>query len=280
MTEPHGVVRLAIVIVSFNTNEALYSCLKSLHNLPPKVSHQIVVVDNASTDGSADTVRALWPAVKVLEMGRNAGFACATNAGVKACASDLVLLLNSDTHVPTGSVERLVEALETDPSVAAVGPRLVSADGRTELSFGRMMSPWNEAYQKLLGLGLTNRFFLFTQWLQRRSSSVHYPDWVSGACMLVRRSCGDTVGWFDERFFLYGEDVDFCAALRAAGHRILFAPTAEVVHTGGQSGATAPETTGALYQRSHLAFYAKHYPEWLSVLRWYLRLRGQLPPPK
>ena len=277
-TKPAVDVRVAIVIVSFNTHDALCACLRSLHDPPPESSHQIVVVDNGSIDKSIDTVRATWPAVRVVEMGRNAGFAAATNAGVDASGSDLVLLLNSDTRVASGSVDRLIAALETDPTAAAAGPRLVDPSGRPELSFGRMMSPWNEARQKLLGLGVAYRLRPFTRWLERRSASAHYPDWVSGACLLVRRSWGDTVGWLDERFFLYGEDVDFCAALRAAGRRILFAPTAEVVHAGGQSGSTDPATTRILYRRSHLAFYAKHHPQWVSVLRWYFRLRGQLPP--
>ena len=280
MTEPNRSVRLAIVIVNFNTDAALSTCLKSLHEPPPEVSHQIVVVDNGSTDGSVHTVRATWPSVRVVEMGRNAGFAAATNTGVYASESDLLLMLNSDTHVPKGSIDRLIEALDADPSSAAVGPRLVAPDGLTELSFGRMMSPWNEAYQKLLTLSLSKRIFPFTLWLDHRSSSAHHPDWVSGACLLVRRSCGDTVGWLDERFFLYGEDVDFCASLRAAGHRILFSPTADVVHARGQSGSAEPAKTQTLYRRSQLAFYAKHHPQWFRLLRCYLRLRGQLPAPE
>lgn len=270
--------RLAIVIVSFNTRRDLGACLRSLHAAPPDVSHEIVVVDNASSDGSVAAVTAAWPAVRVLEMGRNAGFAAATNAGVRASESELVLWLNSDTVVPPGSLDQLVRALERDPEVAVAGPRLVDAHGAVELSFGRMISPWNEARQKLLGIGLARRAWPLTRWIEGRTKQSHHPDWVSGACLLVRRSAGEAAGWLDERFFLYAEDVDFCAAIRARGGRILFTPAAEVVHARGRSGAVDPAATLAARRRSQIAFYVKHHPRWAGMLRLYLRARGQLPP--
>lgn len=270
--------RLAIVIVSFNTRDDLGACLRSLHAAPPDVSHEIVVVDNASSDGSVAAVRAAWPAVRVLEMGRNAGFAAATNAGVRASESELVLWLNSDTVVPPGSLDQLVRALDRDPQAAVAGPRLVDARGAVELSFGRMISPWNEARQKLLGLGLDRGAWPAARWIERRTTQSHHPDWVSGACLLVRRAAGDAAGWLDERFFLYAEDVDFCAAIRARGGRVLFTPAAEVVHARGRSGAVDPAATRAARRRSQIAFYAKHHPRWAGILRLYLRIRGQLPP--
>jgi GT2 family glycosyltransferase len=102
----------------------------------------------------------------------------------------------------------------------------------------------------------------------------HYPDWVSGACLLVRRADAEAVGGLDERFFMYTEDVDFCASIRARGRRVLFTPAAEVVHLRGRSAASAPAATQAAYRRSQLAFYKKHHPGWLPLLRLYLRLRG------
>lgn len=269
--------RLAIVIVSYNTRGDLCDCLRSLHDAPPTVNHRIVVVDNASTDGSTAAVRDAWPAVELIEMGRNAGFAAANNAGIRATSGDLVLLLNSDTLVPPGSLDRLIARLDDDTGAVAAGPRLVGADGALELSFGRMMSPWNEARQKFLVRALAGG----PGWLRRRIARLaegeHHPDWASGACLLVRRAAGDVAGWLDERYFLYAEDVDFCAALRAAGGRILYTPEAEVIHRRGRSGSADPAATRNAYQRSHLAFYAKHHPRWLPLLRLYLRLRGELP---
>lgn len=272
-------IRLAIVIVSFNTRRHLQACLQSLHAAPPHLAHTIVVVDNGSSDGSAAAVRAAWPDVQVIEMGRNAGFAAATNAGIRACDSDLVLLLNSDTLVPPDSIDRLAAALDRDAAAAAAGPRLVDRTGRVELSFGRMLSPWNEARQKLIALGISAAIPPIIRWFDRRVTAPHHPDWVSGACLLARRDAGAAAGWLDERFFLYGEDVDFCAALRGAGHRILFTPEAEIVHLRGQSRASDRVAADAAYRRSQIAFYVKHHPWWAGILRLYLRARGQLPPP-
>ena len=269
--------RLAIVIVSYNTRGDLCDCLQSLHDAPPAATHRIVVVDNASTDGSAAAVRDAWPTVDLIAMGRNAGFAAANNAGIRATASDLVLLLNSDTIVPPGSLDRLIARLDTDAAAVAAGPRLIGADGALELSFGRMMSPWNEARQKCRVRALAHGPGWLRQRIARLAAREHHPDWVSGACLLVRRSAGDAAGWLDERYFLYAEDVDLCATLRAAGGRILYTPESEVIHRRGRSGRTAPAATRDAYRRSHLAFYAKHHPRWLPLLRFYLRLRGELP---
>jgi hypothetical protein len=106
----------------------------------------------------------------------------------------------------------------------------------------------------------------------------HHPDWVSGACLLVRRADALAAGLLDERYFLYAEDVDFCAALRSLGRHILFTPDAEVVHLRGASGRTRRVETGQAYRRSQLAFYQKHHPRWAPLLRAYLRVRGALPP--
>jgi N-acetylglucosaminyl-diphospho-decaprenol L-rhamnosyltransferase len=115
------------------------------------------------------------------------------------------------------------------------------------------------------------------RWVRRATSSEHDVDWVSGACLLVRRSAAEAAGLLDERYFLYTEDVDFCAAIRAQGHRVLFTPAAEVIHLRGCSRATAPVASMWAYRKSHLAFYDKHHPGWVRALRLYLRLKGQLP---
>jgi GT2 family glycosyltransferase len=168
--------------------------------------------------------------------------------------------------VPPGAIDTLVATLDAHPDVAIVGPRLVDGDGRAELSFGRMISPLAELRQKLVAHA--------AEWMTRREREV---DWVSGACLLVRRSDAEAVGLMDERYFMYAEDVDFCAAVRARGRRVLFNPAAEVVHLRGQSRATAPAATGQAYRRSQLAFYEKHHPGWAPWLRRYLKLKGKLP---
>ena len=268
---------LAIVIVSHNTKMELLHCVESLRVHPPTASHEIVVVDNDSQDGSADAVRAAWADVRVIEAGGNLGFARANNIGIRATASDLILLLNSDTIVPEGAIDTLVSVVQANSNVAIVGPTLIDANGEVELSFGRMMGPINELVQKSLVFLYTRQVPVVSRAIRRRSRRTRSPDWVSGACLLVRRADAQAVGLLDERFFMYGEDVDFCAAIRRRGRTVLFMPTVEVVHLRGRSRVTTPAATAAAYRRSQLAFYLKHHPGWVPLLRVYLWLRRELP---
>jgi N-acetylglucosaminyl-diphospho-decaprenol L-rhamnosyltransferase len=274
---------LSIVIVSFNTREDLERCLASLATAPPAAAHEIVVVDNASHDGSPEAVRARWPgsdqgqtSVRVLVQPRNIGFAAANNIGIRATSGDLVLLLNSDTIVPAGALDALVGRLRAHPDAAVAGPRLVDGHGRVELSFGPMISPLAELRQKLTIALHQRQFGPVAGWVARATSHEHVVDWVSGAALLVHRKDAEAVGLLDERYFLYTEDVDFCAALRARGRRILFTPAATITHLRGRSRATAPSAMNAAYRRSQIAFYEKHHPRWAPLLRAYLRLKGQL----
>ncbi len=269
---------LAIVIVTFNTRRDVERCLTSLAANPPSVPHEVVVVDNASADGTVAALQDAWPRVRVIALERNVGFAAGNNVGIRETASDLVLLLNSDTMVRAGALDRLVAALEADGALAAVGPRLVDGQGRVELSFGRMMAPLTEAWQKTLVRLHAHRVWPVAAYVDRLTTRPAYPEWISGACLLVRRTDALAAGLLDERYFLYGEDVDFCAALRALGKRLRYCPEAEIVHLRGQSGRQRPEATERAYRASHLAFYAKHHPGWAPLLRLYLRLRGKLPP--
>jgi N-acetylglucosaminyl-diphospho-decaprenol L-rhamnosyltransferase len=256
------VLDVSIVIVSFNARRHLDRCLQSLHFAPPQRTHETIVVDNASTDGSAEAARR-WNGVQVIDAGSNLGFAAANNIGIRASAGQNLLLLNCDTIVPPGAVDKLLALLEADASVAVVGPRLVNAEGRPELSFGGMVSPWNEFRQKVLR----------PWWAGRLTRRRRLPDWVSGACLLVRRAEAEAVGLLDERYFMYFEDVDFCAAIRARGRRILFTPAVQVTHLRGRSRVSALRQTKRAYRRSQLAFYEKHHPDWAPLLRLYLRMR-------
>jgi hypothetical protein len=273
-----NMVDLAIVIVSYNAREDLQACLSRLRDDPPRATHQTVVVDNASTDGSPDAARAYGPTVRVIDAGENLGFARGTNMGIAATDSRLILLLNSDTLPAAGDLDRLISVLDARDDVAVTGPRLVDGEGRLEMSFGPMITPWAELWQKMLGRAHAAGVPGLTGFVERRARRARLVDWVSGACLLVRRIDAEAVNGLDERFFLYTEDVDFCASVRARGRHVLFTPDVEVVHRRGRSGRGAPIATGMAYRRSHLAFYQKHHPRWHPVLRLYLRMRGWLPP--
>ena len=276
MTSPLSMPRLSIIIVTYNSTADVEACLGSLVQHPPSTDHEIVVVDNGSTDGTVEAIRSRWHGVRVIDAVENLGFARANNIGIQQTFGSLILLLNPDTSVPAGALDTLVAAIEARPDVAVAGPRLVDADRRVELSFGRMLSPVAELRQKFLVQG-SRRPGLVASYVESITRKPQEVDWVSGACLLVRRADAEAVGLMDERFFMYAEDVDFCASLRARGRRVLFCPAAEVVHLRGRSRATAAAATERAYRRSQLAFYEKHHPSWVRWLRWYLKVRGRLP---
>ncbi len=267
--------RLAIVIVTYNSRGHVDGCLESLTRTPPRVDREVVVIDNASTDGTADAIRTRWPATRVIEAGANVGFARANNIGFRQTFGELVLLLNPDTVVLAGAIDALVAALDARPDAAVAGPRLVDAEGRAELSFGAMMSPMAELRQKVLVKGHHRRIPVVTATVERMTRRARDVDWVSGACLLVRRTDADAVALMDERYFMYTEDVDFCAAIRARGRTVIFTPDAQVTHLRGQSRATDRRAADEAYRQSQIAFYDKHHPAWALLLRAYLKIRGR-----
>ena len=268
-------IDLSIIIVSYNARADLERCLESLHSPAPSIAHEIIVVDNQSTDGSAAAARR-WPGVRVIEAGSNLGFARGNNLGIRASTGTSLLLLNSDTIVPAGAIDHLAAELDRHPEAAAIGPRLVDGSGRAELSFGPALGPLGEARQKLLFRGQVNRLPILSGIVERLTRQSRSPAWITGACLLVRRGDAEAVGLLDERYFMYMEDVDFCVAIRARGRKILFTPAVEVVHLRGRSATSTPADTRRAYRQSQLAFYEKHHPGWAPLLRAYLALRGQL----
>jgi len=264
---------LDVIIVSYNTRADLVACLASLHEHPPARLRRITVVDNASDDGSAQAVRERWPDVDVRSLDRNLGFGAANNVAMRASDATYLLLLNSDAIVPPGAIDALVARLAETGSVAA-GPRLVDGENRPEVSSGPMLSPWAEFAQRLRVRLAARSGAVARRYVARLTSRERTVDWVSGACVLVRRDAAIAAGLFDERYFMYEEDVDFCAALRAAGGRVLYTPHATIVHLRGRSPRRGGPAATA-YDRSHLAFYEKHHPGWAPFLRVYLRMKGE-----
>lgn len=270
MAEP----TLAVVIVSYNVRADLERCLRSVAGGTAPVPTTIAVVDNGSRDGTLEWLRRDWPAVQAIDAGDNVGFSRGNNLGIRATASDLVLLLNPDTVVPAGQVAALVDALAAAPDAAAAGPRLVDAHGQPEVSFGPMMSPWGEFTQRRLLRAYDAREAWAVARVEQLTRTAGVRDWVSGACLLAWRADLEAVGLLDERYFMYTEDVDLCAAFRARGRTVRFVPEVTVTHLRGRSGATAPLATETLRRRSQLAFYRKHHPAWAPLLAFWLKRRG------
>jgi GT2 family glycosyltransferase len=248
---------VSAIVVSYNTRDDLLRCLEALHGRAG-VSLEAIVVDNASTDGSVDGVRARFPVVRVIANAENIGFSRANNLGLRAARAPFALVLNSDCEVGPGAVETLCAVLEARPDVAIVGPRTVGTDGAPQVSFGPSLTPLAEWRQGRLVRGVKAGQAAALRRVSALAEREQEPDWVSASCFLARRSVLEAVGGFDESFFLYEEDVDLCLRVRQAGGRIVFTPSAEVVHHLGRSMDRAPALARLEYSRSHLRFYAKH----------------------
>jgi len=271
---PDNSPTLAIIIVTYNSRDEIGDCLASVVGHTAPYPTQVIVVDNQSTDGTLAAIREHWPMVQAIESGGNLGFARANNLGVAATTSEYVLLLNPDTIAPSGAIQALLRALASQPDAAIAGPRLLNDRDVPELSFGPPISPWGELKQKTLLALYHRRVRGVVNYVERLSREAGERAWVSGACLLVRRADLERVGGLDERFFMYTEDVDLCTSVRARGRRVIFVPQAEVRHLRGRSAGRNPETE-RLRRLSHLAFYEKHLPRWVGLLRLYLRVTGK-----
>jgi N-acetylglucosaminyl-diphospho-decaprenol L-rhamnosyltransferase len=255
--ESAGAPRVSVVVVSFNTRDDLLACAASLER-EVTLPFELVVVDNASADGSASAVESAHPTARVVRNVENVGFGRACNQGIRLSRASYVLLLNSDAEVRPGAIEALAGVLDAQPGAGAVGPRTLNADGTVQVSFGPDLTPWGEWRQRRLVEGVRRRDPRVLRRVDAGASREHEPGWVSGSCLLARRSALESVGLFDEGFFLYEEDADLCRRLRRAGWRIVFEPGAQVVHRLGQSSASDPRRSRLEYQRSHLLYYQKH----------------------
>ena len=266
-------MELSIAIVSYNAREELEACLSSVFESTEEKAPEVIVADNASTDGSVAMLRDRFPQVDVVESTENLGFARASNLCWRRARSPLVLFLNSDTVVSQGALARMVALMneQRNANVGALGPLLKNADGSIQMSFGNMLSLSAELHQKLLNAGYGNGRGPLRGYVENRHSRERTVDWVSGACLLTRRELLERVGGFDEEFFLYSEDVDLCARIRARGAGVLFTPEVEITHHRGRSAEKDREKAFVESQRSRLHFYAKHYGQpRLGLLKLYL----------
>lgn len=265
---------LAIVIVTFNSAQEIDACLQSLVGHTSPFPTTITVVDNASKDGTAALVRANFPSVQVIESGGNIGFAKANNIGIRATTSDYVLLMNPDTVAPPAAIQTLVRGLASHPDAAIAGARLLGPTGFPELSWGIPITPLNELRTMVFSRLYHRKVRVLVRKMDKLSRQAREVDWVSGACMVIRRPDLDAVGLLDERYFMYNEDVDLCLAMKKRGRKVLYIASAEVLHYRGKSAPSNPALE-RLRQKSHVAYYEKHLPGWTPLLRLYLKVTGK-----
>lgn len=251
----------AAVVVNHNGGEALAACVASLRS-----DHvgEVIVVDNASTDGSADGL-ATDPAVRVLPTGANLGYGAGANRGVGTTRAEFVLLTNADVVVHQGALATLRDTLVHDPTLAIVGPRIVGPDGARYPSARRFPSMGVAAGHTLLGMLMPgNRFtqrYRMAE-IDAAGDATAAVDWVSGACFMARRRALEELGGFDESYFMYVEDLDLCFRAHRAGWGVAYVPTAVVTHLHGVSTARRPYRMLLAHHRSAMRF------AWRATTGW------------
>lgn len=234
-------MKLSVVVVNWNTCDILRCCLEKLLAAMEGIEGEVVVVDNGSTDGSGAMVRSFFPSVRMLENVENLGFPRAVNQGIHVSAGEYVALVNSDIMVTTAGLKQMVEHLDNNDDVAAVGPQLVGRAGHLQYSGGYAPSPLAALHQlvgiqSLLG-GYSRALFVRTRYGKRALP----VDWLCAACLMVRRQAMDEVGLLDDSHFMYAEDVEFGLRLRRGGWRLHLIPWIRVLHYGGASSAKISE---------------------------------------
>ena len=252
---------LSIVIVSWNTKALLEACLESLPPPAPSPAHsflvgeggnmEVFVVDNASSDGSAALVRERFPHVTLIESGANLGFAKANNLALRQATGRYWLLLNSDTLVPEGALEKLIAALESHPEAAVAGALLLNSDGSLQHSWARFPD-----FKSELTGALNRNQCPYSEAQLRSGASPFVCDWVGGAVFCVRASAAQQAGLLDEEFFMYSEETEWCHRLkRVTGGITLLVPSSVVTHLGGASSRAVPKATRQRLWRSTLRFH-------------------------
>jgi N-acetylglucosaminyl-diphospho-decaprenol L-rhamnosyltransferase len=255
------------VVVSFNYGDLLEKCVRSIFGETSAGVADVVVVDNASTDGSATALTSAVPAARVVAAPGNVGYARGANIGISVTDGPFVAVLNGDVELDPGVAAAMIAALEADPRVGAVGPRVLNLDGSVYPSARTDPGLFVAAAHAMFGLvWRTNPWTRRYRQLDADPSLARDVDWVSGAALWLRREALDDVGGWDERYFMYMEDVDLCLRLRRAGWRVRYEPAGAVVHAQGASTSKRPYRMIAEHHRSVWRFASRRYRGWQRAL--------------
>jgi N-acetylglucosaminyl-diphospho-decaprenol L-rhamnosyltransferase len=250
---------LAAIIVNYNAGEFLRRCVSSVIGAAGDVEVEVVIVDNASRDGSADAVASERSDLRVIRNDRNVGFAAAANQGIAATDAPFVFLLNPDAEIAGGTLGALVKVARERPRVGAIGCLVRNPDGTIQPSARRVPRLLEALMHAFLGPfapgNRWSRSYTMADWDRTSEREV---EWISGSAMLLRRQAIEEVGPFDEGFFMYVEDVDLCTRLRAAGWTVLFSPEVQVVHEIGVSARGQSRRMAFAHSASIYRYFKKH----------------------
>jgi len=253
--------RVSVVIVSYRSRDTLVPCLDSLRACAAAIPLEIVVVDNASQDGTVESIRDGYPEVRVIANPENVGFTRGVNQGLARAAGDFLFVLNPDCTVTSGALDHLLRALEESPRLAAAAPLLLDAGHHAARSCGRFPNLWTLVCDHLgLAQGFPrSRLFGGYKYGERAIETLDRVDWASGAALLIPRAAYREIGGLDEKIFMYMEEVDWCLRASRAGLGVRFVPDARITHVGQQSSRQVPGATYLHNLRSRVYYFRKHH---------------------
>jgi GT2 family glycosyltransferase len=265
---------MTIIIVSWNAKKYLEECLDSIVNRPLPHDTEVIVVDNASSDGSPDAVRDAFPAVRLIRNDDNYGFAKANNVGIAASTGEYVFFINSDVVVKAGCFEKMITYMDGHQDVGVLGPKILRPNGAVQRSCMGFPTLWNSLCRALALDSIFPGIKLFggemmTYWPH---DDIRPVDVITGCFWMVRRKALRAAGPLDERFFFYGEDIDWCKRFHDEGWKVVFYPEGEAIHYGGASSANAPLRFFIEMQRADYQYWKKHHTALASTAFLLIRL--------
>lgn len=259
----------SIIIVNYNTRQLTLDCLHSVYASSTSYSYEVIVVDNASHDGSVEAIREAYPDVQLIANQNNSGFSVANNQGMEVAKGRYILLLNSDTVIQSDTLHTMIYFMDRHPEMGASGCKVILPDGSLDKACKRGFPTPSASFYYAFGI---SRLFpdrpQFNQYqLGHLSPDDEYPvDCLVGAFMLVRRETIDQVGGLDETFFMYGEDIDWCYRIKEAGWGIFYYPRTYIVHYKGGSARRKPLKITYEFHRAMWVFHRKHYAKKYNLL--------------
>lgn len=253
--------KLSIIIVTKNSASFIPECVNSILSQHTSFPVEVIVVDNASTDGIIELLEHRYPQISIIKNVDNRGFDAANNQAIRSSSGNIILLLNPDTRLEPGALEALVQYIFHREDVAAVGPKILNADGTLQRTGVSFPSLWN-TFVEIFFLDLLfprSRVFGRHRRLYEDPDAAYEVDYVQGSCLLLKRNALEEVGFLDEDYFMYFDEADLCCRLKRRGWRVMYVPHAVITHYGASGATYYDETRLGHFYRSYLLFLKKHY---------------------
>lgn len=252
-------LKLSIVIVHYNTQELTLQCLRSIREFNPRASYEVLVVDNGSQDNIGGVIAGKFPEVRFIETGQNNGFSKSNNLGIFNSIGDYILLLNSDTCLIEDTINKMIDYMDKNEHVGIAGPREVDKDRRYRISCGSFPTFFSELVRKIWHYRFSLNDYNLRSALDVKHSMVRDINWISGSCMMLRRTALHETGLLDENFFMYFEDVDICNRFWAKGWEVHYFPETSIIHYGGSTARLNIMFVMIKYRQSEIYFTRKYY---------------------